>query len=818
MSIQNNQNDIEMKKSFNTIFLFTFLFLLGLPLLTSAQIQKPIKVWDSRYGGDSRDTDVSSIRTDDGGFLLTASSLSGISGNKSTPNLGNDDWWVIKTDQEGNIQWDFNFGGTAEEGFEAGAVQTTDGNYVLAGRTRSGVSGDIATAALGGDDILIVKISSTDQSIIWQTRVGGSGADWAFDIKETSDGNIIVGGYTTSTDLVGITPMGSLDLYLVKVNSATGDKVWERTYGGSGFESADELLANNSGGVVVGAYSASTDLSLSNNGSFDFWAFSTDEDGDVLWEGLYGGAGLDAIRSMTEMPDGGYLFAGQSNSGTSGDKSEASNGLDDIWVVRTNSTGELLWEKSLGGAGYDWGQAAYALKDGSVVIGGFSNSSAGDNKLSDAINASLDIWFFNLDASGNLTWQADFGGEGSDGELNIPYYDELNQEIYLTGGTQSGIGYYLTTPNFGGTNTDLWFAKYKLHSVSIADISACLGQSANVIIGNTILPGVNNRRYELRNPDGTLNGATSSGDVPNITLESEPVVNDTTLMVYALSDVGYGSVLEELIGEVSITAGDELLTQAKLSDINFDEQLCFNERGKVVIEKSELGVNYALLDDDDNIVISKPGTGSRLVLRTKRLKESVDLRLRMENQETGCFIFYGTPLSIEVDEKIIAKLSFDRNGIKLNQPIPFTTVDDEGIVSWEWTFGKKTALSGKDVSYTFKRPGIHWVKLKVTNENGCSKEIRRKILVKRKIFFGVPSVFWPCTAQGVFKAKLKHTKKERLVIVNGRGKVIHIGKNEWHGFDKRGRLVTAGRYYYRINAMTVDGKPFQKRGSFYVSY
>ncbi len=791
---------------------------MGLPLLTSAQVQKPIKVWDARYGGTSRDTDVSSVRTSDGGFLLTASSLSGISGNKSTPNQGDDDWWVVKTDQAGNLQWDYNFGGTSEEGFEAGAVQTADGNYVLAGRTRSGISGDISTSSLGGDDILIVKISASDRSIIWQTRVGGNGADWAFDIKETSDGQIIVGGYTTSTNLVGITPMGSLDLYLVKINSNTGDKLWERTYGGAGFESADELLANSSGGVVVGAYSASTDLTLPNNGSFDFWSFSTDGNGDVLWEGLYGGTGLDAIRSMTQMADGGYVFAGQSNSNASGNKSEDGNGLDDIWVVRTNSTGELLWEKSIGGAGYDWGQAAYALQDGSVVIGGFSNSPAGGEKMSDPFNGSLDIWFFSLDASGNLTWQADFGGDGSDGELNIPYYDEFNKEIYLSGGTQSGQGYYLSTPNFGGANTDAWLTKYRIHILGTESASACIGQSANILIENTILSGSNNRRYELRNPDGTLNGTTVSGEIANTTLESGPIVSDTTLVVYALSDVGDGSVLEEFIGEVSITAGDDLLNQAQQSEISFDEQLCYNERGKIVIVKSELGVSYSLLDIDNNVLISKPGTGKRLVLRTNKLKESITLGLRMENIETGCYILFGTPISIEVDEKIIAKLSFDRRGVKLDEPTSFSTLDDESIVSWEWTFDKKTELSGSNVSYTFKRPGIHWIKLVVTNENGCSKEIQRKILIKRKIFFGVPAVFWPCTAQGIFKAKLKHTKKEQLVIVNGRGKVIHAGMNEWHGIDKRGRLVPAGRYYYRINAMTVDGEPFQKRGSFYVSY
>jgi len=771
-----------------------------------------------RFGGASRDTDVSSIRTRDGGFLLTASSLSGISGNKSTPNQGDDDWWVVKTDVDGNIQWDFNFGGSKEEGFEAGAIQTADGNFVLAGRTRSGVSGDITSTSLGSDDILIVKISASDRSILWQTRVGGNGADWAFDIEESSDGQIIVGGYTTSTDLVGISPMGSLDLYLIKINSVTGNKIWEHTYGGSGFESADELLPNATGGVVVGAYSASTDLAVANNGSFDYWIFATDGSGDVLWDKLYGGPGLDAIRSMTQMPDGGFVFAGQSSSGAGGDKSEMGRGLDDIWVIRTNSTGDLLWEKTIGGTGYDWGQATYALSDGSVVIGGFSNSPAGGDKLSDNINASLDVWFFNLDITGTMTWQADFGGSGSEGDLNIPYYDASNQEIYISGATQSDQGYYFTTPNFGGTNTDLWLSKFRLHSIEKTNLNACEGQPASVLLEGTLNAGSNNRRYELRNPNGSINGSSMPGESSEMNLVSGSVVNDTTLTVYALSDVGDGSVLEELIGEVNIALGDDLVNEAKASEIAFDNTICYNRRAKVFVTSSVIGIMYALTDGEGNILEIKEGNGGELILKSPRLKEPTILNLKLENVATGCSVIHDSPTLVEVEDKIVAKISFDRRETSINKPISFSVIDDEGIVSWDWTFDNRRKISGRSVSHTFKRPGVHWVKLRVSNENGCAKVIRKKILIRRKIFFGVPGVFWPCTDQGPFKAKLKHTKKERLVIVNGRGKVIHAGKNEWHGFDKRRRLVPPGRYYYRITAMTVDGKPFQKRGSFYVSY
>lgn len=807
-----------MKKSSNTIFLFTFLYFLSLPLLSQGQIRKPVKVWDARYGGISRDTDVNTIRTSDGGFLFTASSLSGVGGNKSTSNQGNDDWWMVKTDASGNLLWDYNFGGTSEEGFEAGAVQTADGNYVLAGRTRSGISGDITTSSRGSDDILVVKISATDRSVLWQTRFGGNGADWAFDIVETTDGNVVVAGYTTSTNLAGIAPMGSLDLYLIKLNPNTGSTVWERTYGGSGFESADEILANDTGGVVVGAYSASTDLSVPSNGSFDFWTFSTDQNGEVLWENLYGGTGLDAIRSMSQTTDGGYVFTGQSNSNAGGNKSEDSRGLDDIWVVKTDASGNLQWEKTLGGDGYDWGQAVYARADGSFIVGGFSNSTMSGEKLSVNFNESLDIWFMGLDAMGELTWQADFGGDMSDGEFNIPYFDEVKGEVYLSGGTQSDLGHYLTTPNFGGANTDLWFAKYRLHQLPTDNLMACVGESAQVLLDNTISADFNNKRYELRNPDGSLNGESASGEEPSVSLFTGPILSDTTLTVYAISDLPDGSVLEEIIGQVSIVPGDELLEAAKLSEVTYDNLICHNRKAKIQVANAVEGVLYQLIDDEGNVFASKLGEGERLTFKTGKLKGSLSLNLKLVNVGSGCFDFHPTPILINVDDKIEAKISFDRGDVKVGRLVDFSAIDDEGIVSWQWTFDKKTKVEGQTVSHKFNRPGVHWIKLRVENVNGCSKEITKKLLIKRKIFFGVPGVFWPCTAQGVFKAELKHVKKEKLVIINKQGKVVYAGKNEWHGFDKRGRLVRAGRYFYRINAVTIDGKPFQKRGSFYVTY
>ncbi|OEJ99732.1 PKD domain-containing protein [Roseivirga misakiensis] len=789
-------------------------FVLFFSLFSVAQTQKPIKIWDNRYGGSLRDTDINSIRTADNGFLITSSSLSGISGTKTSPNVGNDDWWVVKTDAQGNFQWDFSFGGTNEEGLHAGAVQTADGNYVLAGRTRSGISGDITSSGRGKDDILVVKISAADRSILWQVRLGGNGADWAYDMVETNDGQIVIGGYTQSTNLSGIEPKGSLDLYLAKLNASSGDVIWERTYGGSGFESVDKLLPNEVGGVVVGAYSASTDLAITNNGSFDFWAFSTNAAGEVQWENLYGGSGLDAIRSMAKTDDGGYIFSGQSNSNASGDKTENSNGLDDVWIVKTDNLGNLIWEKTIGGAGYDWGQATYALSDGSFIVGGFSNSNISGDKLSSNLNESLDIWFFGLTADGVLTWQADFAGNGSEGELNIPYVDELNGDIYLSGGTQSGLGSYLSTPNFGGSKTDLWFAKYRLHELEKTTVSACPGQSAVIIVdgGSDLL------EYQLQNADGSYQSDVMQAESGLLELATFPIVSDTTLFIYALSDIGDGNDLRQLVGEVSVVAGDELLSAAVNNEIVYADQVCYNRKSKIEIPNSTLGVTYRLLNDNNEVLKSKEGNGEDLVFRTPKLISDSVFRIEILNTASGCTVIHPNEILVSVSDKIKTKISFDRQSLNIGSPVTFQTINDEGIVSWDWTFNKKEKISGPTVDFTFKRTGIHWITLKVENASGCTKEIRKKILVKRKIFFGVPGVFWPCSSQGVFKAKLKHVKKVKLVIVDRYGKVVHAGKNEWHGFNKRKRLVPAGRYFYQVMATTVDGKPFQKRGSFLVSY
>ncbi len=774
---------------------------------TIAQVSKPIKVWDLRYGGDTRDTDVNTIRTSDGGFLLTGSSLSGISGNKTTPNQGDDDWWVLKLDGSGNIVWDFNFGGTAEDGFEAGATETSDGNFVLAGRTRSGATADITSASFGRNDILVVKIDRNGGGVIWQTRAGGNSDDVAFDVVETSDGSIVVGGYTVSTNIPGNPSMGSLDAYLVKLD-ANGNLLWQKTYGGSGFESVDELLPDSNGGVVAGSYSASTDLSVSNKGSFDFWLFQADANGNQLWENTYGGSGLDATRALTATPDGGYLLGGQSNSGIGGDKTQDGQGLDDMWLVKTNATGDLLWEKSFGGDGYDWAQSIYSLSDGSFVFGGFSNSTASGDRTSDNINGSLDVWFLKADADGNEIWQGIFGGTSDDGVVNIPYYDENADEIYISGATTSSLGAYFSSENFG-TNQDAWLTKFRINNLD-EQAETCTDQAAKVLISASI----ENKTYQLRNAGGTDNGAPLVGTGGTIELVSGVISEVTTLSVFALSELSDGSILEEFLGNVEINL-DSSLDAAKASAISFDSQVAFNKTTKVRILESVTGVNYQLVDEDGVVHGERMGNGNEILINTKKLKETVLFRLRLVSET--CTDYHPEDILINVSAKIKTAIQFDRAQLTNDQEIEFSTIRDEDIVAWEWMFERGVRKSGRVVTHKFRRAGNHVVKLRVENQAGFKKEIARSIQVRDQIFISAPGIFKPHSPHGPFKVKLKNVTDVQLTIFSQYGRPIYKGKNSWKG-TKRGKSAAQGLYIYYIRARKKDGTLYQKRGSFYLKH
>ncbi|MBL4754797.1 MAG: T9SS type A sorting domain-containing protein [Flavobacteriales bacterium] len=232
--------------------------------------------WENTIGGDWFDELHSIQQTSDGGYILGGFSNSNLAGDKTEINLGNDDYWVVKLDTAGMIQWQNTIGGVSEDELHS-IQQTSDGGYILGGYSFSNISGDKTENSQGSADYWVLKLD-TSGAIQWQNSIGGSSGDVLESIEQTNDGGYIMGGISSS--------------------NISGDK----TENSRGFN--------------------------------DYWVVQLDSAGTVQWEKTIGASSDDFFRAIQQTGDGGYIMGGLSGSNISGDKTENSQGGSDYWVVK----------------------------------------------------------------------------------------------------------------------------------------------------------------------------------------------------------------------------------------------------------------------------------------------------------------------------------------------------------------------------------------------------------------------------------------------------------------------------------------------------
>jgi len=350
--------------------------------------------WQQSYGGSGQDLGYAVRQTSDGGYIFGGITES-IDGDV-TSNHGSEDFWVVKTDGSGAIQWQNTFGGSDWDGLND-LLQTSDGGYVAVGYTQS-TDGDVTTS-YGNADIWVVKLDGFG-GIDWQKSYGGTGADHGAAIRQTSDGGYIVAGTSDSADNDVTGNHGDTDYWVVKLDGS-GNIDWQKSVGGSSYESAESIQQTSDGGYIVFGSTDSSDGDVTgNHGNVDFWVVKLDDTGSLVWEKALGGSGSEFVfgrRSLTETSDGAFIVTGASDSndgdrtGACGDQTFPS-GLD-FWTVKLGTTGDIIWQLSLGGTNTDQAKAVAETNDGYLIISGISES---DNNDVSGNHGMSDVWITKL--------------------------------------------------------------------------------------------------------------------------------------------------------------------------------------------------------------------------------------------------------------------------------------------------------------------------------------------------------------------------------------------------------------------------------------
>ncbi len=423
-------------------------------------------MWKKNYGGTRTDSFYDVISVADGYIVVGRSDST--NGDLSNLNKGGYDSIIVKYDTSGNVMWKNNYGGTRTEHFWGVSVDNS-GNLIAVGRSDS-INGDLTDLNKGGYDGIIVKYTSTGD-VIWSRNYGGTGADY-FEGVTSSNNEYIVTGYSPSTngDLVGLNK-GGTDAIIVKYDY-NGNTIWNQNYGGTSTDYFYKVIPDNNDYIAVG-FSASTnnDLAGMNKGGEDGIIVKYNSVGNIIWNKNFGGGpGLDYFYGVTPAEDG-YIAVGHSNS-AAGDLLGLNKGGYDGIIVKHDYNGNIIWKKNYGGTATDYLFRILPGHGKNYVSVGYSNSTNGD--LAGFNKGGTDGMIFTFDESGNTVWHANFGGSGTDhfyhvktvidGYIAVGYSNSTNGDLATLnkGGYDAIIvkydmdGNIVWNKNFGGTGTDFF--------------------------------------------------------------------------------------------------------------------------------------------------------------------------------------------------------------------------------------------------------------------------------------------------------------------------------------------------------------------------
>jgi hypothetical protein len=298
-------------------------------------------VWEQTYNNQLKDKGYSVIQTLDGGFI--------VAGSTYPDEQNNYDIWIIKTDQNGNVIWESTYGGIDNE-HAMSVIQLDDGSFVIVGNTTSYGSGCY--------DMWLFKID-LDGNMIWDYTFGGVANEGAISLQQTFDGGFVIVGWA---EIGG----SDIDVLLVKTDQ-NGVIIWENTFDITDVERGNSVLQTEDYGYIIAGY---TEIAETSNA--DALLIKVDQDGELEWYNTYGGSEDEILWDVLLTENSEYIMVGSTGSSGAGN--------DDVWVIKTDECGELIWDITFGGNEEDVAYSIQKINEEGFIIGGFSEVNSADNK------------------------------------------------------------------------------------------------------------------------------------------------------------------------------------------------------------------------------------------------------------------------------------------------------------------------------------------------------------------------------------------------------------------------------------------------------
>jgi len=383
-------------------------------------------------GGSKNESAQAVTKTNDGGYAVLGYTQS-MDGDVTSKLNESYDYWLLKFNEANTLEWQKIYGGS-EDDRGSDLIQTSDGGYAVIGKSKSS-DGDVLENS-GYEDFWVTKLDASG-SISWEYAYGFAGSDTPYSIIQTNDNGYLLTGVLDVSASNGQGDRRSNterrhaggDYWVIKLN-ANGLKQWSNYYGGTFTDTAYDAIQTEDNGYIIVGSSDSTDDDISNNhGGYDFWAIKISNTGELIWEKSFGGTETDEARAISQTTDGNYLIVGDTRS----DDLDVTknNGAADLWVIKITPEGTLLWEKTLGGTSFDVGRSALKTQDDGFLISGSSRSS--DGNLTSNIGQN-DAWVMKINRSGDLQWQKTIGGNEIDFFYDAV---ELNNQTIVAVGDSS---------------------------------------------------------------------------------------------------------------------------------------------------------------------------------------------------------------------------------------------------------------------------------------------------------------------------------------------------------------------------------------------